>query len=49
MVVKHASIGEMAEAARRGGMASMREDGWDKVRAGITSVEEVVRVTKTGQ
>ncbi|MEE9295870.1 MAG: ATPase, T2SS/T4P/T4SS family [Phycisphaerae bacterium] len=48
-VVKHASIGEMTEAARRGGMVSMRQDGWAKVRAGETTVEEVVRVTKTGQ
>jgi general secretion pathway protein E len=28
------------------GMTTLREDGWKKVRAGITSVEEVLRVTQ---
>ncbi|MHB8898364.1 MAG: GspE/PulE family protein [Thermoguttaceae bacterium] len=32
--------------ARAQGMMTMREDGWEKVLAGITTVEEVVRVTK---
>ncbi len=27
------------------GMRLLREDGWDKVRQGLTSVEEVLRVT----
>ena len=32
--------------AREQGMQTMREDGWEKVLAGITTVDEVVRVTK---
>ena len=48
MVVKRASIGEMIEAAGRNGLRPMREDGWDKVRRGQTTVEEVARVTKVG-
>ncbi len=48
MVVKHASIGEMLEAARRNGLKSMRYDGWEKVHRGETTVEEVARVTKAG-
>jgi general secretion pathway protein E len=28
------------------GMASLREDGWAKVRAGLTTIEEVIRVTQ---
>lgn len=34
------------EAARRAGMRTLREDGWLKVRRGVTSVDEVLRVTK---
>lgn len=32
--------------AREQGMQTMREDGWEKVLAGITTIEEIVRVTK---
>ncbi len=28
------------------GMRTLREDGWDRVRAGITTPEEVIRITK---
>ena len=34
------------EAARQDGMRNLREDGWRKVLAGRTTVEEVVRATK---
>jgi type II secretory ATPase GspE/PulE/Tfp pilus assembly ATPase PilB-like protein len=30
--------------AREQGMVTLKEDGWSKVRAGITTVEEVLRV-----
>jgi type II secretory ATPase GspE/PulE/Tfp pilus assembly ATPase PilB-like protein len=33
-------------AALRAGMRTLREDGWDKIARGITSVEEVMRVTQ---
>lgn len=36
------------QAAIDSGMKTLRVDGWDKALAGITSVEEVVRVTKNG-
>ncbi len=32
--------------ARDDGMMTMREDGWEKVLSGITTIDEVVRVTK---
>jgi type II secretory ATPase GspE/PulE/Tfp pilus assembly ATPase PilB-like protein len=32
--------------ARRNGMRNLREDGWIKVRDGVTTVEEVMRVTQ---
>ena len=28
------------------GMRTLRTDGWNKVRAGLTTVEEVLRVTQ---
>ncbi len=34
------------EVARRGGMRTLREDGLAKVRAGLTTMEEVLRVTQ---
>src|SRR5579863_2219346 len=32
--------------ARRNGMRNLREDGWDKVRRGVTTADEVLRVTQ---
>jgi len=34
------------QAAIRAGMRTLRQDGWRKVLRGITSIEEVLRVTK---
>jgi type IV pilus assembly protein PilB len=45
MVVSQVPEAEIAAAAREGGMLSVREDGIVKVRAGLTSLEEVLRVT----
>jgi general secretion pathway protein E/type IV pilus assembly protein PilB len=43
----HAGTGEaqLRMAARRAGMSSLREDGWRAVRAGLTTMEEVVSIT----
>ncbi len=35
----------LRDLARKNGMITLREDGWRKVQAGITTVEEVMRVT----
>jgi type IV pilus assembly protein PilB len=45
MVVAQAPEAEIAATARDEGMLTLREDGLVKVRAGQTSLEEVVRVT----
>jgi type IV pilus assembly protein PilB len=45
MVVSQAPEAEIAAMAREEGMLTLREDGLTKVRAGLTSLEEVVRVT----
>ncbi|HEY7257069.1 MAG TPA: ATPase, T2SS/T4P/T4SS family [Solirubrobacterales bacterium] len=45
MVVSGASEAEINQVARDEGMRTLREDGFSKVRAGQTSLEEVIRVT----
>jgi type IV pilus assembly protein PilB len=44
MVVEAASETDIGRAAREEGMLTLREAGLDKVRAGVTSIEEVARV-----
>ena len=46
LVHRSASEDEMREAARRAGFRSMREDGQRWIQAGVTSLDEVVRVTR---
>jgi general secretion pathway protein E len=38
--------GALTQAARRYGMRNLREDGWRKIRMGLTTVAEVMRVTQ---
>jgi general secretion pathway protein E/type IV pilus assembly protein PilB len=42
----NASTWELKKAAVRGGMVTLRRDGWRKVLNGVTSIDEVARVTK---
>jgi type II secretory ATPase GspE/PulE/Tfp pilus assembly ATPase PilB-like protein len=37
------------ERARKAGMRTLRQDGWLKVRDGVTTVSEVLRVTQEEQ
>ncbi|HZH44617.1 MAG TPA: type II secretion system ATPase GspE [Lysobacter sp.] len=45
-VIRHAGIGELETLARRAGMRTMYEDGIAKALAGLTTIEEVLRVTE---
>ena len=45
LVLKRCDVGEIARAAADQGMTSMRDDGLNKAVAGVTSLEEVLRVT----
>jgi type II secretion system protein E len=45
LVLKNASSDLIREAARRGGMRTLAEDGWRLVAMGITTAEEVLSVT----
>jgi general secretion pathway protein E len=48
LIMQHAEAGRIAEAARAEGMLTMYEDGLRKALAGITTIEEVLRVTQEG-
>ncbi|CDH43934.1 MAG: type II secretion system ATPase GspE [Candidatus Competibacteraceae bacterium] len=45
LVLKHADAGALQTAAQQEGMDSMYEDGLRKAVAGLTTIEEVLRVT----
>lgn len=44
LAVARASAAEIASTARQQGMITLRDDGWQKVVLGQTSVEEILRV-----
>lgn len=44
LAVARAPSADIARAARAQGMLTLREDGWAKVRLGLTSIEEILRV-----
>lgn len=46
MIVKHSTTQEIQEAAETAGMVLMWEDGFIKATRGITTIEEVLRVSK---
>ncbi|MEK7404905.1 MAG: type II secretion system ATPase GspE [Acidobacteriota bacterium] len=46
LVLQNADAVALTAAARRNGMRNLREDGWMKARAGVTTVQEVLRVTQ---
>lgn len=45
LVMERANTGRIREAATRMGMTTLRDDGLAKVKAGITTLSEVIRVT----
>ncbi len=42
----HGQVGVLEDQAGKQGLSLLREDGWRKVRAGMTTPEEVLRVSK---
>ncbi len=45
MVLKHANAGAIREAAVQSGMMTLRDVGLQRVRDGVTTLEEILRVT----
>ncbi|HBA84822.1 MAG TPA: secretion system protein E [Verrucomicrobia bacterium] len=46
LVITRASSNEIKQIALREGMRTLRSDGWNKVLAGVTTIEEVLRVSE---
>lgn len=46
LLIAKAPFEQILEAARKRGMQSLREDGLEKALAGVTTIEEVIRVTE---
>jgi len=44
LAVARASSAEIARVAQAQGMVTLRHDGWEKAKLGLTSVEEILRV-----
>lgn len=47
LILNRAPSSTIAQRAMEGGMRTLRTDGWNKVRAAQTTIEEVLRVTQT--
>ncbi len=47
LILDRAPATTISKTAIAGGMRTLRTDGWEKVKAGITTIEEVLRVTQT--
>jgi len=45
-ILQNCSSGEIKELARKEGMRTLSQDGWRLVEAGVTTPDEVMRVTK---
>ena len=46
LILAKSDAATLTTAARRHGMRTLREDGWMKVSQGVTSADEVLRVTQ---
>ena len=47
MILKREAANRLKKYAIEHGMQTLRDDGWNRVRAGVTTAEEVLRITKS--
>jgi len=47
LIMNRSPATTIAQRAIESGMRTLRTDGWNKVRSGVTTIEEVLRVTQT--
>jgi type II secretory ATPase GspE/PulE/Tfp pilus assembly ATPase PilB-like protein len=45
-IMRNEDASKITAIARRNGMRNLREDGWMKVAQGVTTPDEVIRVTQ---
>jgi type II secretion system protein E len=46
LIMQRARIGVIKSVAKEDGMRTLRDDGWEKVKAGLTTIDEVIKVTQ---
>jgi type II secretory ATPase GspE/PulE/Tfp pilus assembly ATPase PilB-like protein len=46
LIMNRAPATTIAQKAMEAGMRTLRTDGWKKVKEGVTTIEEVLRVTQ---
>ena len=46
LIVEHADAGSIRSLALTQGLTLLKQDGWQKARDGVTTIEEVLRVTR---
>ena len=46
LIVANATASSIKQAALANGMKTLRQDGWEKVLSGVTTVDEILRVTE---
>jgi general secretion pathway protein E len=46
LTITNADAGQLRKVAVQNGMVTLREDGFEKVRVGVTTISEVIRVTQ---
>jgi general secretion pathway protein E len=46
IIMRNEDASIITAAARRNGMRNLRDDGWEKVARGVTTADEVIRVTQ---
>jgi general secretion pathway protein E len=44
-IISQSNTEKIKNVARKKGLTTLREDGWRKVKEGITTISEVLRVT----
>jgi general secretion pathway protein E/type IV pilus assembly protein PilB len=49
LIIAHASASEIKQQAISQGMKTLREDGWEKVLNGTTTIDEILRVTEEAE
>jgi len=46
LIIEKTGSNVIRQKAIQGGLKTLRDDGWEKVKKGITTIEEVLRVTE---
>ena len=46
LCIEHASAGQIRDYGLRNGLTTLRQSGWEQVLSGVTSIDEVLRITK---